>query len=123
MIVIALAAVAAVAVAVIVFRFRRSTNRHVTFEKWPQAGARFRTQMPMDVTVRREWPMDSCEATLAVGVQLEAHARPEGATNVVCKPILDGSREAQIFVGRPNPRDAYFLSVSAERLKTCCTLI
>ena len=91
------------------------------FEKWPQAGARFRTQLPMEVTVMREWPMDSCEATLAVGVQLEANARPERATSVICKPILAG--EAQIFIGRPNPRDPYYLSVPVERLKTCCALI
>ena len=80
MIAIASAAVFAVIIAVLVTALFRSHRRHVRFERWPAAGSRFRTHVPMQVTVAREWPMDSCEATLAAGVELEAHARPEGAT-------------------------------------------
>ncbi len=121
MIVIASIMVALIAVAGMLLLLVRSGRRRVTYEPWPQEGTRFRTQVPTEVDVRREWPMDSCEATLVVGVELVAHARPEGATAVICEPVVDSvAAGAQVFVGRAVPRDPYYLSINVERLRTCC---
>ena len=101
----------------------RSVRPRVKLEPWPVEGARFRTHIPLEVTVRREWPMDSCEATLAAGVELVASARPEGAAAVTCEPISDSEFRREVFVGRPAPRDAYYLSVKVEQLRACCVAI
>jgi len=119
------AIVTLVAMVGLFFLLARARRPHVKFEAWPREGARFRTHTPLKVTVIRDWPMDICEADLAVGVELVVHARPDGAPNVTCDPISRNQSGGglPLFVDRPNPKDPYRLSVEVEGLKTCCEIV
>ena len=95
---------------------------------WPREGARFRTKVSIDVSALTTWAVPFTGGDLRPLPANEdfvvLNPPAEGASAVACRPVRYDELHPHFvrYVDRSSPTyDGYYLVISLEQLRTCCT--